>query len=240
MWLNTARGTGAPLGRGAHGLGKPPASPFPARTHRCNQGFTGPSCAFQVPAAYSLPPLLLPGPVRCSPCFSQGLPAERSRAKAATSRESTGALKAWLGQHARNPYPSKGEKLMLALVSKMSLAQVSTWFANARRRLKKEKQLSWGPRSKLGRDAREGETRGDQEPRPQGEGPGGSPEEGSPGPCLEAEHPQPSPQPGAAGPRQETQPQLRRLAELATGPRQEPSWMEKPVDQPGVLGNGSP
>ncbi|KFQ68849.1 Iroquois-class homeodomain protein irx-1-A, partial [Phaethon lepturus] len=59
------------------------------------------------------------------------------------ARESTGALKAWLMQHPRNPYPSKGEKVMLAVVSRMSLTQVSTWFANARRRLKKENKAVW-------------------------------------------------------------------------------------------------
>ncbi|KFM07716.1 Iroquois-class homeodomain protein irx-3, partial [Aptenodytes forsteri] len=62
------------------------------------------------------------------------------------ARESTGALKAWLARHSRNPYPSKGEKVMLAVVSQMSLTQVSTWFANARRRLKKENKAGWAPR----------------------------------------------------------------------------------------------
>ncbi|KAF3860909.1 hypothetical protein F7725_001164 [Dissostichus mawsoni] len=32
---------------------------------------------------------------------------------------------------------------MLAIITKMSLTQVSTWFANARRRLKKENRVSW-------------------------------------------------------------------------------------------------
>lgn len=32
---------------------------------------------------------------------------------------------------------------MLAVVTKMSLTQVSTWFANARRRLKKENKATW-------------------------------------------------------------------------------------------------
>ncbi|XP_013398838.1 homeobox protein araucan isoform X2 [Lingula anatina] len=55
------------------------------------------------------------------------------------SRETTNTLKAWLNEHKKNPYPTKGEKIMLAIITKMSLTQVSTWFANARRRLKKEK-----------------------------------------------------------------------------------------------------
>ena len=50
-------------------------------------------------------------------------------------------LKAWLYEHRKNPYPSKGEKVMLAILTKMTLTQVSTWFANARRRLKKENRL---------------------------------------------------------------------------------------------------
>jgi len=57
------------------------------------------------------------------------------------TRESTSALKAWLFQHRKNPYPTKAEKVMLAIVSQMTLTQVSTWFANARRRLKKEHKL---------------------------------------------------------------------------------------------------
>lgn len=64
-----------------------------------------------------------------------------ARRKNAT-RETTSALKAWLYEHRKNPYPTKGEKIMLAIITKMTLTQVSTWFANARRRLKKESK-SW-------------------------------------------------------------------------------------------------
>ncbi|KAF7708362.1 hypothetical protein HF521_017419 [Silurus meridionalis] len=46
------------------------------------------------------------------------------------------------------PYPTKGEKIMLAIITKMTLTQVSTWFANARRRLKKENKVTWGARAK--------------------------------------------------------------------------------------------
>jgi len=56
-------------------------------------------------------------------------------------RESTATLKAWLYEHRANPYPTKGEKVMLAIITKMTLTQVSTWFANARRRLKKENKI---------------------------------------------------------------------------------------------------
>lgn len=60
-----------------------------------------------------------------------------SRRKNAT-RETTAMLKDWLDEHGANPYPTKGEKIMLTIITKMSLTQVSTWFANARRRMKKE------------------------------------------------------------------------------------------------------
>ncbi|XP_065359963.1 homeobox protein caupolican-like [Calliphora vicina] len=70
-----------------------------------------------------------------------------SRRKNAT-RESTATLKAWLNEHMKNPYPTKGEKIMLAIITKMTLTQVSTWFANARRRLKKENKMTWEPKNR--------------------------------------------------------------------------------------------
>ena len=74
-----------------------------------------------------------------------------ARRKNAT-RESTATLKAWLNEHKKNPYPTKGEKIMLAIITKMTLTQVSTWFANARRRLKKENKMQWSPRNRTGDD----------------------------------------------------------------------------------------
>ncbi|MCJ8728479.1 hypothetical protein PDJAM_G00004910 [Pangasius djambal] len=79
---------------------------------------------------------------------------DASRPKNAT-RESTSTLKAWLNEHRKNPYPTKGEKIMLAIITKMTLTQVSTWFANARRRLKKENKVTWGARAK--EDGEDGE-----------------------------------------------------------------------------------
>ncbi|XP_075937588.1 iroquois-class homeodomain protein IRX-2a [Anarhichas minor] len=64
------------------------------------------------------------------------------------TRDATSTLKAWLQEHRKNPYPTKGEKIMLAIITKMTLTQVSTWFANARRRLKKENKMTWAPRNK--------------------------------------------------------------------------------------------
>ncbi|KAL8583149.1 hypothetical protein ACOMHN_046533 [Nucella lapillus] len=72
-----------------------------------------------------------------------------ARRKNAT-RENTNTLKAWLYEHRKNPYPTKGEKIMLAIITKMTLTQVSTWFANARRRLKKENKMTWSPRNRSG------------------------------------------------------------------------------------------
>ena len=68
-----------------------------------------------------------------------------ARRKNAT-REGTNTLKAWLNEHKKNPYPTKGEKIMLAIITKMTLTQVSTWFANARRRLKKDNKVTWTTR----------------------------------------------------------------------------------------------
>ncbi|KAH9278611.1 Iroquois-class homeodomain protein IRX-5 [Echinococcus granulosus] len=63
--------------------------------------------------------------------------------KKVATRETTCLLKKWLYEHRKNPYPTKEEKAMLAAVTRMNLTQVSTWFANARRRLKKENRLTW-------------------------------------------------------------------------------------------------
>ncbi|XP_050169982.1 iroquois-class homeodomain protein IRX-1-like [Myiozetetes cayanensis] len=141
-------------------------------------------------AGYSLlpPPVSLLTPLVSPPYeVPLGLPAEPGRAKAAAARESTGALKAWLARHPRNPYPSKGEKVMLAVVSRMSLTQVSTWFANARRRLKKENKAGWAVRGASDGEDSEGEggppaTEPIPSSSPLQDGCGGSPEVGpSPG-----------------------------------------------------------
>lgn len=66
------------------------------------------------------------------------------------TRESTGTLKAWLLAHIKNPYPTRSEKVMLAVVTNLTLTQVSTWFANARRRLKKDSRGQWLPGNRLG------------------------------------------------------------------------------------------
>ncbi|XP_060110001.1 iroquois-class homeodomain protein IRX-4 [Heteronotia binoei] len=85
-----------------------------------------------------------------------------TRRKNAT-RETTSTLKAWLQEHRKNPYPTKGEKIMLAIITKMTLTQVSTWFANARRRLKKENKMTWPPRNKGADDKRPYEAEEDED-----------------------------------------------------------------------------
>ncbi|XP_048886310.1 iroquois-class homeodomain protein IRX-6-like isoform X1 [Brienomyrus brachyistius] len=85
-----------------------------------------------------------------------------SRRKNAT-RETTSTLKTWLYEHRKNPYPTKGEKIMLAIITKMTLTQVSTWFANARRRLKKENKMTWAPKNKAGEDKKDDLDKNEQE-----------------------------------------------------------------------------
>ncbi|XP_006261374.1 iroquois-class homeodomain protein IRX-2 isoform X2 [Alligator mississippiensis] len=106
-----------------------------------------------------------------SPAYPYQLndPAYRKNA----TRDATATLKAWLQEHRKNPYPTKGEKIMLAIITKMTLTQVSTWFANARRRLKKENKMTWAPRNK---SEDEDEEEGDA-----GRSKGGSPGKGPEG-----------------------------------------------------------
>ncbi|XP_019361271.1 PREDICTED: iroquois-class homeodomain protein IRX-6 isoform X1 [Gavialis gangeticus] len=85
-----------------------------------------------------------------------------ARRKNAT-RETTSTLKTWLYEHRKNPYPTKGEKIMLAIITKMTLTQVSTWFANARRRLKKENKMTWSPKNKAGEERKEENKREEEE-----------------------------------------------------------------------------
>ncbi|XP_075884664.1 iroquois-class homeodomain protein IRX-5b [Nelusetta ayraudi] len=102
-----------------------------------------------VSAGYEPPGSAVSGPLDYHPfgslgSYPYGDPAYRKNA----TRDATATLKAWLGEHRKNPYPTKGEKIMLAIITKMTLTQVSTWFANARRRLKKENKMTWTPRNR--------------------------------------------------------------------------------------------
>ncbi|XP_023684784.2 iroquois-class homeodomain protein irx-4-like [Paramormyrops kingsleyae] len=119
-----------------------------------------PLSAFEAKDGGVSTPAGIPPAAACYPCDSAlgQYPYDRygsmdagARRKNA-SRETTSTLKAWLNDHRKNPYPTKGEKIMLAIITKMTLTQVSTWFANARRRLKKENQMTWPPRTKSSDD----------------------------------------------------------------------------------------
>uniref|UniRef100_A0A915KX52 Homeobox domain-containing protein n=1 Tax=Romanomermis culicivorax TaxID=13658 RepID=A0A915KX52_ROMCU len=150
------------------------------------------------PGQPMLPPFYydpcFPSPFPYHDRFGGHLDINGARRKNAT-RETTAALKSWLFEHRKNPYPTKGEKIFLAIVTKMTLTQlryskfnifptkimgvpratiwqaiglenpgggvaqwlaiwstVSTWFANARRRLKKENKMTWSPRNRSGED----------------------------------------------------------------------------------------
>nr|XP_023660646.1 homeobox protein Mohawk-like isoform X1 [Paramormyrops kingsleyae] len=76
----------------------------------------------------------------------------KARHKRQALQDMARPLKQWLYKHRDNPYPTKTEKILLALGSQMTLVQVSNWFANARRRLKntvRQPDLSWALRIKL-------------------------------------------------------------------------------------------
>ncbi|XP_023248811.1 iroquois-class homeodomain protein IRX-1-like [Seriola lalandi dorsalis] len=100
------------------------------------------------------------------PPYRPGAAEDPGRVTKVATRESTGALKAWLNEHLKNPYPTKGEKIMLAIITKMSLTQVSTWFANARRRLKKENRVSWASKGKSDEEDEEQEGDSDDDDSP--------------------------------------------------------------------------
>lgn len=97
------------------------------------------------------------------PPYRPGAVEDPGRVAKVATRESTGALKAWLNEHLKNPYPTKGEKIMLAIITKMSLTQVSTWFANARRRLKKENRVSWASKGKSDEEDEDEEEEGESD-----------------------------------------------------------------------------
>lgn len=59
------------------------------------------------------------------------------------TRDQTNTLKGWLLSHLDYPYPKREDKWILCVLTRLTMDQVSTWFANARRRLKKEKGATW-------------------------------------------------------------------------------------------------
>ncbi|KAH9498787.1 hypothetical protein Btru_005141 [Bulinus truncatus] len=86
-----------------------------------------------------------------SPASSRKFLPDKTRHKRQTLQDMTRPLKQWLVKHRENPYPSKQEKIELVKTSRMSMTQVSNWFANARRRLKntvRGENVSWARRIK--------------------------------------------------------------------------------------------
>ena len=71
----------------------------------------------RIPPIPSIPPIM--DPMVAQYGYAQLLHGNGSRKNA--TRESTAPLKSWLAEHPKNPYPTKGEKIMLALVSGTSL-----------------------------------------------------------------------------------------------------------------------
>ncbi|KAG7458029.1 hypothetical protein MATL_G00233490 [Megalops atlanticus] len=162
-------GSSEPTISRSEGLAIPPSgsafSPLPGSAI-----FTGPFTDFSSTLMYSatfatgLPACLgspndvdtsrLAGAIRCHPHRSLGYPYPLTdpgyRSNAA--RDATAVLKSWLEEHEKNPYPTKGEKIMLAVITKMTLTQVSTWFANARRRLKKDNKVTWAGQPRSGNE----------------------------------------------------------------------------------------
>ncbi|XP_030638609.1 iroquois-class homeodomain protein IRX-2a [Chanos chanos] len=136
-------------------------SPYPG-----SAAFTASASGFSSPLPYSTDPATgfpsymgspydahttgMAGAISYHPYGSPGYPYQLNDPayRKNATRDATATLKAWLQEHRKNPYPTKGEKIMLAIITKMTLTQVSTWFANARRRLKKENKMTWAPRNK--------------------------------------------------------------------------------------------
>lgn len=59
------------------------------------------------------------------------------------ARDCTRLLREWLIAHRHNPYPQKADKCQLMLMTGLTINQVSMWFANARRRIKKVGMKAW-------------------------------------------------------------------------------------------------
>ncbi|XP_072223227.1 iroquois homeobox 7 [Leuresthes tenuis] len=135
--------------------------PYPHHRHIAHM-----SNAFDLKATSSYHHALLARGGAFYPPYRSGPAEDPARVAKVATRESTGALKAWLNEHLKNPYPTKGEKIMLAIITKMSLTQVSTWFANARRRLKKENRVSWASKGKSDEEDEDQEGESDEEEGP--------------------------------------------------------------------------
>ena len=84
----------------------------------------------------------------CDNHVSEGIhaiPHPNQHAKTYLQHSEGNTPKAWQYESWKNPYPMKEEKIMLAIITKMTLTQVSTWFSNIQQWLKKENKMTWSP-----------------------------------------------------------------------------------------------
>ncbi|NXF86478.1 IRX5 protein, partial [Eubucco bourcierii] len=115
-------------GPGAGGCGQAPALPLPCHWRPPDLAPPGRSPLSPQGSPYDHTPGMA-GSLGYHPyaaplgSYPYGDPAYRKNA----TRDATATLKAWLNEHRKNPYPTKGEKIMLAIITKMTLTQVSTW-----------------------------------------------------------------------------------------------------------------
>ncbi|XP_001633591.2 homeobox protein SIX6 [Nematostella vectensis] len=64
----------------------------------------------------------------------------KGRQKSTLPKEATRILQSWLNDNLGKPYPDAETKERLQQLTKLSKTQVNTWFANARRRLNRNRQ----------------------------------------------------------------------------------------------------
>lgn len=58
-------------------------------------------------------------------------------------RDRTRPLRDWLLAHRHHPYPTRKDKVALAVLANMRLEQVTMWFANTRRQIRKSGMKVW-------------------------------------------------------------------------------------------------
>ncbi|TKR92455.1 hypothetical protein L596_007102 [Steinernema carpocapsae] len=91
-----------------------------------------------LPQTFGAPSLampLLPGHFVAFPAY--GVP-QGTRTSSSSPVNGTSILQKWLDENMEYPYPNNHEKAMLAKKTQKSPVQINNWFANARRRIKKQ------------------------------------------------------------------------------------------------------
>lgn len=77
--------------------------------------------------------------------MSEYVRSQPERTSARFPRSTTLVLKRWLDAHAENPYPTENEKEALKEETGLTLNQITTWLANARRRGKARSKQAASP-----------------------------------------------------------------------------------------------